>query len=88
MAVEAIDNGAKGSSVTLLNKGTMQLPIILQLTYADGSSETVKLPADAWNLGPTFVYRVKGGKQVVRAVVDPGQELPDTDRGNNGRELR
>jgi hypothetical protein len=88
IAVEAIDNGEKGATVTLVNKGTMQLPILLRLTFADGSVEMVKLPVEAWNLGPTFVYRVKNGKRVVRAEVDPEQQLPDTDRTNNGRELR
>jgi len=88
IAVEAIDNGEKGATVTLVNKGTMQLPILLRLTFADSSVENVKLPVEAWNLGPTFVYRVKNGKRVVRAEVDPEQQLPDTDRTNNGRELR
>jgi hypothetical protein len=86
--VEAIDNGEKGSTVTLVNEGTMQLPILLRLTFADGSVEAVKLPVEAWNLGPTFVYRIKNGKRVVRAEVDPEMRLPDTDRTNNGRELR
>ena len=88
IAVEAIDNGEKGATVTLQNKGTMQLPILLRLTFADGSIENVKLPVEAWNLGDTFVYRVKNGKKVVRAQVDPDMLLPDTDRANNGRELR
>jgi len=88
IAVEAIENGEKGATVTLQNKGTMQLPILLRLTFADGSVENVKLPVEAWNLGGTFVYRVKNGKKVVRAQVDPDMLLPDTDRTNNGRELR
>jgi len=88
IAVEAIDNGEKGATVTLQNRGTMQLPILLRVTFADGSVENVKLPVEAWNLGDTFVYRVKNGKKVVRAQVDPDMLLPDTDRTNNGRELR
>jgi len=66
----------------------VKLPILLRLTFADGSVENVKLPVEAWNLGDTFVYRVKNGKKVVRAQVDPDMLLPDTDRTNNGRELR
>ncbi len=85
IAVQAIDNGEKGATVTLVNKGTMRLPILLRLTFADGSTENVKLPAEAWNLGSTFIYRVAKGKQVTRAEVDPDQQLPDTDRGNNSR---
>ena len=34
IAVEAIDNGEKGATVTLVSKGTMQLPILLRLTFS------------------------------------------------------
>lgn len=82
-AVTAITNADSGSSVTLENKGTMQLPLYLKLTYADGSTETDTLPVEMWNLGPTFVYRVPRGKRVVKAEIDPSASMPDVDRGNN-----
>ncbi|HET7024608.1 MAG TPA: M1 family metallopeptidase [Gemmatimonadales bacterium] len=82
-AVTAITNADSGSSVTLENKGTMQLPLYLKLTYADGATETDTLPVEMWNLGPRYVYRVARGKRVVKAEVDPGNTLPDTDRSNN-----
>ncbi len=88
VAVESIDNTDKGAEVVLRNRGAMQLPILLQLTYADGTSEMVKLPVAAWNLGPVFTYRVSNGKKVVKAEVDPAYLLPDTDRSNNSREVR
>ena len=70
--------------MTLENKGTMQLPVYLKLTYADGSTETVKLPVEMWNLGAKYVYRVAGKKRVTSAEVDPEHLLPDVDRGNDG----
>jgi aminopeptidase N len=82
-AVTAITNADSGATVTLVNKGTMQLPVYLRLGFADGSAATVKLPVEMWNLGPAFVYRVDGKKRVVRAEVDPERLLPDVDRGNN-----
>ena len=82
-AVVAITNADSGSSVTLENKGTMQLPVYLTLSYADGSHEAVTLPVEMWNLGPTYVYRVAGKKRVVKAEIDPAGSLPDTDRSNN-----
>lgn len=82
-AVAAISNADSGATVTLENRGTMQLPAYLRLTYADGSAETVTLPVEMWNLGPTYIYRVAGKKRVVRAEVDPDHVLPDVDRGNN-----
>ena len=82
-AVTAITNADSGSSVTLENKGTMQLPMYLKLSYADGTTEAVTLPVEMWNLGPRYVYRVARGKRVVKAEIDPGSSLPDTDRSNN-----
>lgn len=82
-AVTAITNADSGSSVTLENKGTMQLPVYLKLSYADGTTESVTLPVEMWNLGPRYVYRVARGKRVVKAEIDPGSTLPDTDRSNN-----
>jgi hypothetical protein len=82
-AVTAIANADSGATVTLENKGTMQLPVYLKLNYADGTSETVKLPVEMWNLGPKYVYRVAGKKRVASAEIDPEHLLPDVDRGNN-----
>ena len=61
----------------------MTLPLEMELTYDDGTTERVRLPVEMWNLGPAFAYRVRGGKQVTGVVVDPRGVLPDTDRANN-----
>jgi len=82
-AVTAITNADSGATVTLENKGTMQLPVYLTLSYGDGSRDSVTLPVEMWNLGPKYVYRVAGKKRVVKAEIDPAGSLPDTDRSNN-----
>jgi hypothetical protein len=61
------------------------LPLEMDVTYADNSTERLRLPVEMWNLGPRFAYRVRGGKQVQRVVVDPRHVLPDVDRSNNER---
>jgi hypothetical protein len=63
----------------------MTLPLEMDITYADGSTERVKLPVEMWNLGTRFAYRTQGGKTVRRVVVDPRRVLPDVDRSNNER---
>ncbi|HQR18491.1 MAG TPA: M1 family aminopeptidase, partial [Gemmatimonadales bacterium] len=72
-----------GSAVYLSNRNTMVMPAEIRLTYADGSSEVVRLPVEMWNLGPQFTYTVRGTKRVTAAVVDPRHALPDVDRANN-----
>jgi hypothetical protein len=69
--------------IILSNRGTMTLPLEMDLTYQDGSTERVKLPVEMWNLGPRFAYPLKSGKTVTQVVLDPRQALPDVERGNN-----
>ena len=83
-AVDSVSTAADGqSSVVLSNRGTMVMPAELRLTYDDGSTETVRLPVEMWNLGSRFAYRVPSPKRVRRAEVDPRHVLPDLDRANN-----
>jgi hypothetical protein len=71
--------------IFLANRGTMTLPLEMDLIYQDDSTERIRLPVEMWNLGPRFAYRIRGGKAVKRVVVDPRQALPDVDRSNNQR---
>jgi peptidase M1-like protein len=81
---QAIDSiGAE--KVYLSNRGTMTLPVEMDLGYDDGSTDRIRLPVDMWNLGPRFAYRLKEGKAVRRVVIDPRKALPDVDRSNNER---
>ncbi|MBL0178396.1 MAG: M1 family metallopeptidase [Gemmatimonadetes bacterium] len=74
-----------GSNVHLSNRGTMTMPAELALTFSDGTTSTVRLPVEMWNLGQRFTYRVPGTKRVTRATIDPRGAMPDTDRSNNTR---
>jgi hypothetical protein len=83
---QAVDSTAMaegGQKVFLSNRGTMTLPLELELTYEDGATDRVQLPVEMWNLGPRFSYRVRGGKRVTTVIVDPRGALPDVDRANN-----
>ena len=84
-AVDSVGTSAGVEKIFLSNRGTMTLPLEMELTYRDGSTERVRLPVEMWNLGPSFAYRVRGGKAVQRVVVDPRRALPDVDRANNER---
>jgi len=82
-AVDSVGTAAGDQKVFLSNRGTMTLPLEMDLTYADGTTERVRLPVEMWNLGPAFAYRVRGGKRVTAVIVDPRSALPDVDRANN-----
>ena len=54
-------------------------------TVADGTTETVRLPVDMWNLGRSFTYQIPGTRAVRAAELDPRSVYPDVDRSNNRR---
>ena len=64
--------------------GEMIMPVELELTWADGLTETVRLPVEMWNLGPDFVYRLPAGSGLEAVRLDPRQVYPDDDRANDG----
>ena len=82
-AVDSVATVDKEQKVFLSNRGSMTLPLEMDLTYDDGSTDRVTLPVEMWNLGPRFAYRVRSAKPVRKVTVDPRQALPDTDRSNN-----
>jgi aminopeptidase N len=79
---QAVDS-LVGAKIYLSNRGTMTLPLEMEIGYGDGSTERVRLPVEMWNLGPRFVYRIQDGRTAHRVVVDPRKALPDVNRGNN-----
>jgi len=83
-AVERITQESGGiTAIVLVNRGTMVMPAELRLAYREGPAETVRLPVEMWNQGPRFTYRVRNGRPVVAAELDPRRALPDVDRSNN-----
>jgi len=69
--VESVTSSDSGSVVVVVNRGEMQLPIALRLTYADGGTAQVTLPVEAWNQGRRFIWRSKDARRVQKAEVDP-----------------
>jgi aminopeptidase N len=82
-AVDSVGTTEGRQKVYLSNRGTMTLPLEMDLTYDDGTSERVRLPVEMWNLGASFAYRVREGRKVIRVLVDPRGVLPDVNRTNN-----
>ncbi len=70
--------------VKLANKGGLVMPVIIEWSYADGSTEREKLPAEIWRKNEKEVTKVfVKFKEVVGIVIDPNKETADADTGNN-----
>jgi hypothetical protein len=82
-AVDSLQITDSVQTVFLSNRGTMTLPVELELRFDGGRTERVQLPVEMWNLGPQFKYRVRARQGITGVEVDPRRALPDVDRKNN-----
>ncbi|HEY9006929.1 MAG TPA: M1 family metallopeptidase [Ohtaekwangia sp.] len=70
--------------VTLSNKGGLVMPVIIQWTYKDGSTEIEKIPAEIWRINESKVTKVfVKDKEVTNIVIDPKQEITDINTQDN-----
>jgi hypothetical protein len=68
------------------NKGGLVMPIILELTFADGTKENQYIPAEIWRRTPKGVSKLiitDKDKELTSVTVDPRWETADVDVHNN-----
>ncbi|MFT6898318.1 MAG: putative secreted protein [Paraglaciecola sp.] len=68
------------------NKGGLVMPIILELTFADGSKEQQYIPAEIWRRTPKAVNKLiitDKDQELVSVAIDPRWETADVDVSNN-----
>ena len=71
-------------SVEFEKPGGLVLPLIVELTYKDGTKEKVTYPAQIWMKNDTKVKRVFSSTQEITSIkVDPDLETADVDTSNN-----
>lgn len=68
------------------NLGGLVMPILLELTYADNSQQTMYIPAEIWRRSSKHVRKLiitDKQQELVSVAVDPGWETADVDVENN-----
>jgi hypothetical protein len=64
--------------------GGLVMPIIVELTYADGSKERKTFPAQIWRMNDNSVKKVFASTQEIKSIkIDPDAETADVDTSNN-----
>jgi aminopeptidase N len=70
--------------VTFDKPGGLVMPIIVELTYEDGTTETHQFPAQIWRMNDKEVSRTFATQKViVKIQIDPKLETADIDVTNN-----
>tara|TARA_B110000091_G_scaffold212639_1_gene259799 strand:- start:197 stop:2401 length:2205 start_codon:yes stop_codon:yes gene_type:complete len=87
-AIGAYANGKDAPSfiysVEFEKPGGLVMPIIVELTYDDGSTERQTFPAQIWMKDDTTVKRVfTSSKEIKNITIDPDFETADVDTSNN-----
>ena len=66
------------------NKGGLVMPIILEWTFADGTTQVDRIPAEIWRKNESQFKKVFVKDKMVKAVrLDPYRETADIDESNN-----
>lgn len=70
--------------VTFEKPGGLVMPIIVEYTYADGTTKNITYPAQIWRLNDKEVSKaIASEKEIVSITVDPKLETADVDTSNN-----
>ncbi|HEX9919832.1 MAG TPA: M1 family metallopeptidase [Pyrinomonadaceae bacterium] len=81
---ELLQTGLNFYIVDLKNIGGLVSPVILDIEYADGTREMMRIPAEIWRYNNTEVSKLIMTNKEVRSIsLDPRLETADVDMSNN-----
>jgi len=69
--------------VSLSNRGEIPMPILLEITYADGTKDRKMLPVEIWQRGNQWNHLIQSDKTVTAVQIDPDRVLPDINSSND-----
>jgi hypothetical protein len=82
--IELLNSNLNFYEIEFRNIGGLVMPLILQITYTDGTSEVRRIPAEIWRLRSDLITKVfMTEKEVASFKLDPFLETADTDLNNN-----
>ncbi len=83
--MDLLKTEAKFYVLEFSNKGGLVMPILLDIDYADGTSEeSLHLPAEIWRYHPDKVKKLLIRQKEIKSVeIDRQRQTADSDTGNN-----
>jgi hypothetical protein len=70
--------------VTFNKPGGLVMPILVEITYDDGTTENHTFPAQIWRMNDSEVSRTFATKKIIKKIqIDPKLETADIDVNNN-----
>lgn len=82
-AITSVEVGENEVEVTVENQGEVPMPVLLRVTYEDGTTAEEEIPVDVWLSGREEAVAAFEGGEVARVEIDPEAHFPDVDRADN-----
>jgi len=81
LSIDKVEN----ANVTILRKGNLPVPIVLEIIYEDSSQEIVSRPANVWSSGDIkYKIKIENNKKIREIVLNKrGNLIPDKFRKDN-----
>jgi hypothetical protein len=73
----------QGVVITLENMEQMAMPIPILVKEANGKTQSLTVPVEAWLHGSEATFYVYPTSKITEVIVDPNKKLPDLNRKNN-----
>ena len=73
----------KGAVIGIANLDRLVLPAVVTIDLQDGSSQRIRLPAEAWIQQKKLDLTVATTQPITAVTIDPDKVLPDRNRSNN-----
>lgn len=73
----------QGVAVTLENMEQMAMPVPIQVKEANGKTQNLTVPVEAWMRGGEATFFVYPTSKITEVIIDPDKKLPDINRKNN-----
>jgi len=73
---------AKGARIAVSNRGRLVLPATMRITFKDGTTSDVILPAETWIQSASHTFTVYCRQPIASVIIDPDRRLPESDRSH------
>ena len=83
LAVNSVRQYQDNYVISLSNNGDIPMPVKMQVTFADDTTQMVELPVEIWQRGNDWNYLLETNKEVSKVVIDPSKMLPDVNFSND-----
>jgi hypothetical protein len=82
-AVQQVTTAASAAQITIANLNKMVMPVTVQVTLGNGTTQRIQLPVETWLQQTTYTFTLPVTAAVTSVVIDPDHQLPDANRQNN-----